>query len=209
MEQAQKIIDRILQDANDKAKTIVEEAQKSAKTLLENRRELARKKAAEDERSLLKKSQTQIKTIRGRAITEAKRKADWLVLSEKERLITKVLDEVKSRLVALSKSKEYTPILERFIIEAGVALNGGELEVALGDDGSLLSSLKTKGLSDAIAEKTGVKTTVRLSKDKISSAGVIVKTTDGKIVLDNTFEAILKRREKELRLKTAKILFGS
>jgi len=204
--EVKRVIDRILQDANEKAKSIVHEAQKSAEISLENQRQLARKKAEEDERVLMKKSEIEIKTIKGRALSDAKRKADWTVLSEKERLITNVLNEAKKRLAELSKSEKYTNLLEKMIVDAGTALKGSELEVLLNEYSASLP-LKMKQLAEAVAKKTRVETQFRLSKDKIESLGAIVRTVDGKIIADNTFDAILKRREKELRLKTAKILF--
>ena len=202
-----KIIDRILQDAREEAKSIVDEAQRSAEMLLENRRQSAREKAEKDLDSPSRRAESEAEIARGRVITETKRKASWLVLSEKERLVTSVLNEVRSRLGDLQKSEKYVPILEKMIIDAGTALGGGKLEVVLNEDDSSLP-LKINTLSEATAEKTGVKTRLKLSKQKAETlGGAMVKTIDGRIVLDNTFEAILKRREKELRFKIAKILF--
>lgn len=201
-----RIIDRILQDARDKAKSIVNEAQRSVEMLLENQKQTARQKAEEDVYSLLKRAESEVETVRGRVITDAKKKAGWMVLSEKERLVTSVLNEVKSRLEDLQKSEKYIPILEKMIVDAGTVLGGGKLEVVLDEDDSSLP-LKISMLAKAITEKTGMKTQLKLSKQKIKALGAIVKTIDGRIVMDNTFEAILKRREKELRFKIAKILF--
>jgi vacuolar-type H+-ATPase subunit E/Vma4 len=63
-------------------------------------------------------------------------------------------------------------------------------------------------LEKKIADGTGVKTRLKISKQQTKAVGVIVKTNDGKIFVDNTFEAILSRRERELRLKIARILFS-
>jgi vacuolar-type H+-ATPase subunit E/Vma4 len=139
--------------------------------------------------------------------TDIRRKAGWMVLSEKEQLITNVLDEAKSRLTALAKTEKYIPELERIILDAGIALGGGELQIILNDRYSDLS-LKLNAISKAVSEKTGNRTELKLSKEGTkTSGGVIVKLVDGKVILDNTFEAILKRRERGLRLKIARILF--
>lgn len=202
-----KIIDRILNDAREEAKTIVKEAKRSAEMLLEKQRQLASHSAEKEVYSLLKRAENEAAVIKGKVTTDIKRKAGWLVLSEKERLVTSVLNEVKNRLVNLQKSEEYLPVLEKLIVDAGTVLDGGTLEVMLNENDSSLP-LKLNKLEKKIADGTGVKTRLKISKQQIKAVGVIVKTNDGKIFVDNTFEAILSRRERELRLKIARILFS-
>jgi len=201
------IVDRILYDSRKKAKSIIKEARKSADMMLEKQKESARQKAGEKVSSMLKKTESDLATIRGTVFTDVRRKASWTVLYEKERLVTNVLDEVKTKLEALSQSKKYISVLETFIVDAGTVLGGGTLEVLLNKRDSTLP-LKLNELAKAITEKTEKKTQLKLSKQKIETfGGAVVKTVDDKIVADNTFEAILKRREKELRFKIARILF--
>ena len=202
-----KIIDRILNDAREEAKAIIKEAKRSAETLLEQQRQLAIHSAEKEVYSLLKRAENEAAVIKGKVTTDIKRKAGWLVLSEKERLVTSVLNEVKNRLVNLQKSEEYLPVLEKLIVDAGTVLDGGTLEVMLNENDSSLP-LKLNKLEKKIADGTGVKTQLKISKQQIKAVGVIVKTNDGKIFVDNTFEAILSRREREHRLKTARILFS-
>jgi len=202
-----KIIDRILNDAREEAKAIIKEAKRSAETLLEKQRQLASHSAEKEVYSLLKRAENEAAVIKGKVTTDIKRKAGWLVLSEKERLVTSVLNEVKNRLVNLQKSEEYLPVLEKLIIDAGTVLDGGTLGVVLNENDSSLP-LKLNKLEKKIADGTGVKTQLKISKQQIKAVGVIVKTNDGKIFVDNTFEAILSRRERELRLKIARILFS-
>jgi len=202
-----KIIDRILNDAREEAKAIIKEAKRSAEMLLEKQRKLASHSAEKEVYSLLKRAENEAAVIKGKVTTDIKRRAGWLVLSEKERLVTSVLNEVKNRLVNLQKSEEYLPVLEKLIVDAGTVLDGGTLEVMLNENDSSLP-LKLNKLEKKIADGTGVKTRLKISKQQIKAVGVIVKTNDGKIFVDNTFEAILSRRERELRLKIARILFS-
>jgi len=202
-----KIIDRILNDAREEAKAIIKEAKRSAEILLEKQRKLALHSAEKEVYSLLKRAENEAAVIKGKVTTDIKRRAGWVVLSEKERLVTSVLNEVKNRLVNLQKSEEYLPLLEKLIVDAGIVLDGGTLEVMLNENDSSLP-LKLNKLEKKIADGTGVKTQLKISKQQIKAVGVIVKTNDGKIFVDNTFEAILSRRERELRLKIARILFS-
>ena len=203
-----RVSESILKGARDRAKSIVDQAEKSADLMIENRRESARQSAEKDVYSLMKRAENEAAIIKGKVATDIKKKASWIVLSEKDRLVTNVLDEVKSRLMKLQKTREYQPVIEKLIVDAGTVLGGGGLEVVLNENDSSLP-LKLNKLEKKIAEKTGAKTQLKLSKQQIKATGVTVKTSDGKIFVDNTFEAILKRRERELRLKIARILFGN
>ena len=203
----EKITDRILKDAKEDVRTIVKEAQRSAEMMLEKQRHLARLKAEKEVYSLMRRAENEADIIRGKVATDIKRRASWIVLAEKERLVTSVLNEVKERLLNMQKSEEYISFLEKLIVDAGVVLGGGSLEVVLnGNDSSL--SLKLGVSENEITDITGVKTRLTISKKQIEAVGVIVKNVDGRIFVDNTFEAILGRREKELRLKIARILFS-
>ena len=158
-----KIIDRILKDAREEAKIIVKEAKISAEKLVEDRTESARQSAERDVISLLKRAEDEAGIIRGKVATDIKRRASWIVLAEKERLVTSVLNEVKERLVNMQKSEEYISFLEKLIVDAGVVLGGGSLEVVLnGNDSSL--SLKLGESENEITDITGVKTRLTISK---------------------------------------------
>lgn len=203
----QRILDQILTDAKEDAKSIVLEARKFAEMMQEQQKELGAQKAAERVSYILTKAKDEADTIRGMICSDVRRKASWMVLSEKERLITNVLDEAKTRLVALAKTDKYVSELEWIIRDAGIALGGGGLQVILNEHDATLP-LKLGAISKAISEKTGNKTELKLSKERTeASGGAVIKTADGKIILDNTFEAMLKRRKGELRLKIARILF--
>lgn len=204
----EKITDRILKEAKEDVRTIVKEAQRSAEMMLEKQRHSARLNAEKEVYSLMRRAENEADIIRGKVATDIKRRASWIVLAEKERLVTSVLNEVKERLVNMQKSEEYISRLEKLIIDAGAVLGGGSLEVVLnGNDSSL--SLKLNKLENGITDITGVKTRLTISKKQIEAVGVIVKTVDGRIFVENTFEAILGRRERELRLEIARILFSS
>lgn len=208
MEQkASRIVDHILVDTREDANSIVAEARKSAEVMIEEQRELGRQKASERVSSILEKAKSEVDIIRGTVFSNTRKKANWMMLSEKERLITGVMDEAKKRLVSQAKTKAYLSQLEKLIVDAAVVLGGGKLELTLNERDSSLP-LELDRLSRQVQERTGTKTAFQLSKEKsIASGGAIVRTADRRVLVDNTFEEILKRREKDLTLKIAKILF--
>jgi len=203
----QKIVNRILKDAKEDAETILEEARKTAEATLEKQKELARQKAMTEAQALLRTSENKVSAIKETVFAETKRKSNWMILSEKEQAVNRVLEEVKARLDALVRSKEYVPVLERFIVNAGVVLGGGRLEFVLNEHDHALP-LNSEALAKAITEKTGAKTQFVLSDERVqASGGAIVRREGGKILMDNTFESMLKRSEKNLQLRIAKTLF--
>ena len=203
-----RIIDRILNDAREEAETIVKDAQKSAETIIAKQRITARHNAEKEVYSLLKRTENEADIIRGKVSTDIKRRAGWIVLSEKDRLITSVLTEAKKKLVNIQNSEEYFPILEKLIVDAAAVLDGGILEVLLNEK-DLALPLKLDKLEKEISDRIGVKTQLRFSDQHITAVGVIVKTVDDRIFVNNTFEVILRRRQRELRLKIAQILFSN
>lgn len=207
MESLRLITEMILQEAKESAEHIIQEAQNSAESILEKQRQLGVQRANESASSILKKAKSEAEVIKLSIIADAKMKAKWAILSKKEQWITKVLNETKNKLRILTQSKEYTSILEKLITDAGIVLGGGELEVLLNDHDSTLP-IKLNKLAKEISEKIGFETKLSLSKEKTKViGGAIVRTINGKFVMDNTFDDILRRREKEIRHKIAKILF--
>ena len=207
MESTRVITEMILEEAKKTAEHIIQEAQKSAEETLEKQRQLGVQKASELAQPLLKKAESEAELNKLRSMANAKIKANWVILSKKETWIDNVLNEAKNKLRILTESKEYIPILEKLIIEAGIILGGKELEVLLNEKDSALS-LKLDKLAKEINEKTGVETKLRIAEEKTKViGGAMLRTMDGKIIMDNTFEDILKRREKNIRSKIAKILF--
>lgn len=202
------ILDRILRDAREKSESIIKDAKETAETLIEKQRESARHSVEKEVNSLLKRAENDADVIRRKVSTDIKRRAGWMVLFEKDRLIKSVLNDVKNRLVKMQKSEEYVRVLKKLIVDAGVVLGGGLLEVLLNENDSTLI-LKLDKLEKEISDRSGVDTQLRVSEQKTKAVGVIVKTIDDRIFVDNTFKAILRRRRRELRLKIARILFSN
>ena len=207
MESTRAITEMILQEARKSAEHIIQEAQQSVEDTLEKQKQRGINRANEVAQSIFKKAENEAELIKLRITVDAKMKANWAVLSKKEQWITAVLNGTKNKLRLLTQSKEYIPLLEKLITDAGIILGGKELEVLLNERDSTLP-LKLDKLAREISEKTGFETKLRLSKEKTKVVGgAMVRTIDGKVVMDNTFDDILKRRARDLRSKIAKILF--
>lgn len=205
--EVQRIIDQIFRGTRENAESILIDANNHASMEIEKQKELAYQKSKGEVFSILKSGEEEAESFRRTLIADAKRIMTWKLLSEKERLVTSVLDEVKTRLRVFSNSENYTPFLQKLIIDSGICLNGGALDVLLSEqDTNLLLNLDM--LTKTIIEKTRKWTELTISTEKLESlGGCVIKRHDGKIVINNTFSVILKRRERDLRFKIAKILF--
>lgn len=204
----QDIINRILKDATQEAELIIQNAKKSAELLLENQRQNARNQAQKEANSILKRAKNEAEIIRGKTNSEIQRHASWSVLAEKNRLIQKVIDTVSNQLTSLKDTPKYVTILEKLTVEAGSVLEGGNLTLHLSEKDSKIN-LHLSKLSKEITKKTGAKTKLSLSNEHILTRGVLVKKVEDKIFVDNTFESILNRHQKQLKLKIARILFSA
>ena len=204
-----RIMDRILNDAREEAQTIVKNAQDYAKAVIEKEKLSARQNAEKEATKLLKKAKNDATIIGEKIYTDVKRQSGWTVLTEKNRLMTMVLEEVKNRLLDMQKSsRKYRKVIERLIVNAGIVLGGGLLEILINENDSGLS-FRLDMLEKEISAKTGVDTKLKFSDQHIVAVGVIVKTADDRIFVDNTFESILSRRERKLRIEIARILFNN
>ncbi len=207
MESTRAITDMILKEAEKSAKLILQDAKKMSENILKTQKQKGFQKASEVNKILLKKAESEAELNRLNTIANSKIKANWVILSKKETWIDKVLKEAKNQLKILTKSEKYLPILEKLITEAGVILGGKELYVSLNNQDSALP-LKLDDIAQKVTDRTGFETKLRLSEEKPEvTGGAIVRTANGKVIMDNTFDDILLRREEELRSEIAKILF--
>ena len=207
MESTRAITEMVLQEAKESAEDIIQEAKKSAEDTLEKQRQLGAQRGNELAQSLLRKAQREAEVDKLSSMANAKIRANWVILLEKEKMIANVLEVAKNKLRTLTESKEYIPILAKLIMEGGIILGEKELDVLLNEKDSTLS-LKLEKITNEISEKTGFKTKIRLAEEKIKViGGAMVRTINGKVIMDNTFDDILRRREKDLRFEIAKILF--
>ncbi len=126
---------------------------------------------------------------------------------EKTRTDRKRSKPSKGRIIRADKTEKYVHVLENLIVEAGIIVDATDLEMILNERDSILP-LDLDKLAEKIGEEAGTKINITKPSKKIDAiGGAIIQTTDGKIVMNNTFEGMLKNSESEIRFKIAQILF--
>ena len=207
MTSADALIEALLFEAHETAEKIIQDVKKTVQGTLEEQRKKGRERARGVVISIDKKAQNDSVITKLRDTASSESKAKWLILEKKHALIENVLNQVKDELLKMIKTDKYIHVLENLIVEGGIIVGAIDLEVIMNERDSTLP-LDLDKLAEKIGEKTGIKTKITKSAKKIDAiGGAIIQTTDGKIVMNNTFEGMLKNSESEIRFKIAQILF--
>ncbi|MCK5625549.1 hypothetical protein KAI11_01705, partial [Candidatus Bathyarchaeota archaeon] len=90
---------------------------------------------------------------------------------------------------------------------SAVILGGKKIEVILNEEDSKLP-LNLTELSKKVSIRTKTELELTLSKERIHViGGVMLRTHDGRIAMDNTFDDLFKQKEKIIKNKISEILF--
>ena len=201
-EQVEKIEEIIINEAKEKAENIIAKAKEKAKKVLDEAKREAEKEAEE----IINKRKTEAEAEARRILSEAKLEARLKILNAKEQLISEAFDEAIKNLKEFSQSTQYKNALENLIKDAAIIMGGGDLEVLLPENTNV--DLDLSKIAKEVGNQTGVKTSLSISKERIRSiGGVIVRSKDRLLTVDNTFEARLERLREQLRVNVANLLF--
>jgi len=193
------IASEILEDVTKESEIIIRDAEKKAKEILrdaktEAERSRVRLLAEAEENGKIEQKKTQSLTameLRNR------------LLQVKEEHINAVFDKALARLKQFVESESYPSYLLKFIEEAVKKIESNRLIVYVNSkDREWLAN----GKLDELSGKLGVKLALA-DETESCLGGCIVKTLDGKLSHDNTFEKRLQALKPILRIKVAKILF--
>jgi V/A-type H+-transporting ATPase subunit E len=198
-----KIQDKIISEAEEKAKAIVKDAEKSKKDTLEEKR----KEGEREAERILRSGMEEADSLKRQKVAEARLKAKQMTIASREELINEAIEKCKEKLALLTASKEYGETLRKLVEEGGIGLGGGDLEIVLG--GKVAKTAIDLGtIAKHVEEKAAKKTVINIAQEGSKSiGGVIVRKADGSIIIDNTFEARIDRILRDIRIGIAKILF--
>jgi len=201
------LIEKILDDAKKEADETLERSRKTAQGVLDEKREEARKKAEGESETLIRAAEDQARSVIESSIANSRIRMNWMILSEKEKIIERVFGEVKKKLRGFTRTDDYDKILKSLIEEGAIAAGGGELQVYL-NSYDYQRDLALDQLSDNVKKATGVRTMLSKATEPTNTiGGALVKSKDGKVAVDNTLEALIESRRKDLEPKIAALLF--
>ena len=198
----QLMVGEILREADKKAEEIISSAKSEASTILN----AAKFTAKEGEESLLKEAKTEGKRACDEALAKGKMQAKKEALQRREEMINQVFKGAEKDLEKYVKLESYKRSLVKIAVAACKKLGSKEVVVlANRRDLQLLKKSEqriTRGLSTG-----GEKASVTFGEPIQAIGGVVVKSADEKVEVDETFDGRMKRELESLRVKVAKIFF--
>jgi V/A-type H+/Na+-transporting ATPase subunit E len=205
------IIAHIDKGAEEQAAAVLADARRKADGLLAE----AREQAAEKERAARSRGEQEARRESQRILAEARIQARRACVKAQEDGVKQAFAQARQMLQSLADSgasdgRSYADILKRLIIESAIAADTAELEVQVRPaDRALLSAAM---LADSAAEAgraTGRTITLVPGDEPVAaSGGAVVRSRDGRVRVDNTFEARIVRFMDAIRTRVARELFA-
>ncbi len=141
----------------------------------------------------------------------AEKKVDYhrRVQAFKTELVDDTFKKAEEKLQEYVEKPAYQATLNNLIMEAGVALGGGELVVKLDEKNKKkMSKHVLEKLSREIQKLTNTETKIVVGEATIKTVGgAIISASNQKATVDNTFEARLERIKEEAKAELETILF--
>ena len=184
---AEKIIEQIKKDSEKEIKAILDEAKKQEKIIID----MSKKEAENQVEKILSKGKEESENLKKILISKAHQDTKREIMNAREKIIENCFTKAHSELSKL-KGKVYISMVKK-LIQDGYNKLGENCSIMISRDEDKI-----------IAKELGISVDGKVE----SSGGVILKSSDGKILLDHTFEGILKREKNKIRIKIGKLLFS-
>ena len=195
-----KIVSSIMSEAQEKADVIIQDANANVSEITAK----AEKTAEAEKLKILENGKKQSDMRYQQIISEAKMNARRAKLGAKEEVIEAAFNQATGELKAIASSgdEQYEDSLVKMIKEAADEIGRDDLIIHLNEADT--NKFKQDVSSDSF-ELEGFNFT--LGEPIKAIGGVILKTSDGDIEVNNTIEARLERFKSILRSEVAEILF--
>jgi len=206
----QKIIEEIEKSTGQKVSEILSEAEKKVASVLQD----AQNRARQEEQSTVSRGEQEARRESQRILAEARISARRENVRAQEDVVQKSFARARDMLVALveegrADSVDYRSVLESLVRESVMASDAESLEViATPRDRQLLSQKTLDKIAGQAGTESGRSIALRISGDELNAlGGVVVRSSDGKVRVDNTFESRMERFRETIRTQVAKELF--
>jgi len=177
----EKIISKIEKDAEKEIAEINERIKIKKEELIKK----TEKKAELKRNKLINRGKKEAELEKQRIISSSNVEAKRKILNKKDQLIMEVISEISKKIV--ENRKIYQSLLRKLIDEAKME----DYEILIREEDR-----------DLVKE-------YNLAEESIKKPGVIIRKKDQTLTIDNRIEKVIKRKEKDLRVGIAKILFES
>jgi V/A-type H+/Na+-transporting ATPase subunit E len=200
----EKIVSTIMSEAQIQADKILQEGELEVTSIVDD----GNKQAELEKRKILDDAKKQSDMRYQQILSEAKMNSRRLELEAREEVIEAAFEKANADLkgITSSTSTEYTDALTKMIKEAATEIGGGDLIVHVKEeDKSKITNLDA--VANEIKSATDKDIALEFGESIDTIGGVVLKTRNGEIEVNNTIEARIIRYKKALRSEVAKILF--
>lgn len=184
---AEEIINQIKKDSQTEIKQIQRETEKQIETIVNN----AKQEAEVEAEKILADGKKQSENVKKILVSKASQDVKQDLLKAKEKIIEECFVKAHHELSVLTETK-YKKIVTS-LMKDGKQKLGGNCTV-----------LVCRDVDKKIAKELGL----QISGTIETCGGIMLKSTDGRVTLDHTFDGILHREKDKLRIKVGKLLFS-
>jgi V/A-type H+/Na+-transporting ATPase subunit E len=185
------------------AKTEAEQILADAKVKADAVRQRTQEQAAAERSQLLDRAHQEAERNRGQAIATTQLKARTMELEHREKLLDNVFTAALQQLPTVQQWSDYDKIVLSLLREALQQLKTSDALVRA--DKYTQKYLTDQTLKEISKE---LNVTIKLGKPLEQGTGVIVETSNGHVMYDNTLETRINRLQNTLRSPIYRILIG-
>jgi len=184
---AEKIIQLINKDAESEVKIILKNAQQQAHSIIEN----AKKEAKKQAENIILNGEKHSENIKKILIAKAKQEIKHEIINAKEIIIKESFLQAYSQIPKI-KEENYKNIVTK-LMKDSIKKIGEDCRIFISRDQDKIIAnnlnLKVAGTVDTVG-------------------GFVAVSSDERIKINNTFEAIINRKKDKIRAKVGKIFFS-
>ena len=207
----QKIIAEIEKSTDREVSDIMQGARKKVDVSLFE----AKKKADQERSAIVSRGDQEARRESQRILAEARIKAKRDKLNAREEMVRISFDRARDKLVRMAQEGssdgiEYLNVLKRLIKESVKSAGVKSIEVILTvKDKALINQELLDSVASELESDLGFKAQLMISEEVFSGiGGVIVRESDGRVCVDNSFDARIERFRGTVRMRVARELFG-
>lgn len=204
-----RIINRIIQMADEKVSKITAEAQANAEEI----RKDAELKANSEAQDTINTGTREARREKQRILADARLKAKRKLMSMQEQLMQAVFEQATRYIQQLVVKGEdggykYDTIITDFTREAAEIIGQQSLQLSFNQRDKDRFQPLLSNISQSISQSLGKKITLSIAEKTIPTlGGVNVKSEDGTVGVDNTIESRMIRFNEKLKADVTRILF--
>lgn len=206
-----KILEQIAKTAEEKASGLLAEAREKSEAQLAQ----AREQADEQQRLARARAEQEARRESQRILAEARIQARRSCVAAQEDTVKQAFAQAQATLRSLADSGAaggflYPDIMKRLIVESIASADCDDLEVQVRQaDQALLTDEMLGAIAAEAGRVLGRNVALVLGTEPIAaSGGAVVKSRDGRVRVDNTFEARTARFMDAIRTRVARELFA-